>query len=63
MKTAAMDAMKALFQFADAMDEDVSIKDLQDVMELAISEGHDMLLIALTMAQIALKATGKCTEK
>lgn len=55
MKRETIDAMDALMQFADAMQQGVTVLDLQEAMQLAIADGHDMLAIDLAMAQVALE--------
>lgn len=51
----AVDAMQALFAFCEAMDGDVSISDLREVMKLSIDDGHDQMMLMLSMAKIALR--------
>ena len=57
-----IDAMQAIFDLAIAIEKDVTIGELEDVMRDAISDGHDMLAIALSMASIALNRTNPQTH-
>jgi hypothetical protein len=55
----AIDAMEALFAFAEAMESEVSVGDLIDVMRMAIETGHDQFQICLAMALVAIKECQK----
>ena len=51
-----MDCMEALFAFQDALNTgEVTTVELEDVMRMAIASGHDMMMIGLTMALVALE--------
>lgn len=52
---AAIDAMEALFDFAEAMEKGVTALELAEVMKDAIAGGHSRLAIGLVMAQFALR--------
>lgn len=47
--------MESLFSLCEAMDSDVNISDLRDVMNAAIESGHEQMLIVLGMVRIALE--------
>ena len=50
-------AMEAIFSFSEAMTEgELSTNELTEIISLAIEEGHEMLLIQLSMATQAVKA-------
>ena len=49
-------AMAAIFELAEAVgDKSLSIGSLADVMNLAIEEGHDTIMVALNMVLFALQ--------
>lgn len=51
-----MQAMEALFAFSAAMDEGgLSIADLEEVVRMAVAAGHELMLINLAMAKLALE--------
>lgn len=54
-ETPVVDAMDALFAFSKAMSSDVSIGDLANVINLAVMDGLDLMLIEHEMVQIAIK--------
>ena len=58
----AIAAMEAIFALSAAIDDDMSIQDLVDVMSLSIAGGHDLLALQLLMAQQALQLARPATE-
>jgi len=51
-----IDAMDAVFAFSEAMTEgDLTILDLQNVIRLAVADGHEMLQIQIAMLSVALE--------
>jgi hypothetical protein len=55
-------AMKAIFALCDAVDEDVSITDLVDIIKKSVSSGHGRMAISLSMASMAASIVAKEAE-
>ena len=55
-----IDAMEAIFELCEAMSKgNMSLNDLTEVIRAAVSEGHDMMAIQLSMAAIAASKVSK----
>ena len=56
MNAHQIQCMESLFAFSESVTKGkLSALDIAEVMRLAIREGHDMLMIQLTMATMALQ--------
>lgn len=61
-RSEVMLSMKAIFDLYDAIGDDVSIQDLEEVMKFAIADGWDSLEIVLSMVMVAFERAKKASE-